>query len=209
MAGSPEAAPHELHRDRMARLAGVETEDTQVLGGAADELTAAYERETASLQADKATAQAEIARSLRSGAAPPASLPPDLAAVLSGEERAELEDWWRDGLRVAPDAALFEALQALFPDFPEEVSPEAPRIARNLSPEQQALVRRRQAENETPGAPGAAMGEGAGADSRVHLAVLDETLSEAGFDTWANDRRSPHGRRGCRRPSRGGTLRFG
>ena len=30
-----------------------------------DELTAAYGRETASLQADKATAQAEIARSLR------------------------------------------------------------------------------------------------------------------------------------------------
>ncbi|WP_421707102.1 hypothetical protein [Algihabitans sp.] len=129
--------------------------------------------------------------------------------MLSGEEQAELEDWWRDGLRVAPDAALFEALHALFPAFPEEVSLEAAGIARHLSPEQQALVRRRQAETGTPGAPAAATGEGAGADSRVHLAVLDETLSQAGFDTWAKDRRSPHGRRGYRRPSRGGTFRFG
>ena len=183
MAGSPEAAPHELHRDRMARLASVETEDPQVLGGAADE------RETAALQVDKATAQAEIARSLRSGAATPASLPPDLAAVLSGEEQAELEDWWRDGLRVAPDAALFEALHALFPAFPEEVSLESPRIARHLSPEQQALVRRRREETGTPGAPGAATGEGAAAGDRVRLAGLDEALEKAGFDAWGVKRR--------------------
>ncbi|WP_119169052.1 hypothetical protein [Algihabitans albus] len=194
LAGSPQAGPHKVYRKRMARLAGVEAEDPRVRGGAADELTAAYERETAALRGAKATAQVEIQRGLRAGEVTPASLPPDLAAVLSESERDELEDWWRTGLAVEPDAALFEALHALFPAFPDEVSLEAPQIARHLSQEQEAFARRRLEEGGAPNAPGPANGspkavEGEG--SPVRLGELDETLEDAGFEVWTNGAEVP------------------
>ncbi|MGP1255525.1 MAG: hypothetical protein ACTS10_13985 [Kiloniellales bacterium] len=113
LAGSPQAALHEDYLAQLDRLAAAGIADPEVHGQIADLLTADYERLTAALQAAKATALEETYRGLRAGETTPATLPPDLAEALSEVERAETQAWWREGLAVEPDAALFEALSAL------------------------------------------------------------------------------------------------
>ena len=137
---------HEDYLAQLDRLAAAGIADPEVRGQIADLLTADYERQTAALQAAKATALEETYRGLRTGETTPATLPPDLAEALSEAERAETEAWWREGLAVAPDAALFEALSALPPHELLALNLAEPRFARHLSEDETARLRSLQAE---------------------------------------------------------------
>ncbi|WP_375594674.1 hypothetical protein ABWI00_21915 [Algihabitans albus] len=146
LAGSPQAGLHGGYLAQLDRLATAGLTDPGVQGQIAELLTADYEAEVAALSEAKATALQEVYRGLRDGGYRPASLPPDLAVLLSEAERAEIEAWWQGGLAVAPDAALFEGLIALPPDALLALDLSRPALARHLSKSETARLQSLQAE---------------------------------------------------------------
>ncbi len=145
--GSPQAGLHGGYLAQLDRLATADlTDDPEAQGQIAELLTADYEAEVAARSDAKATALQEVYRGLRDGDYRPASLPPDLAVLLSEAERAEIEAWWQGGLAVAPDAALFEGLIALPPDALLALDLSRPELVRHLSESETARLQSLQAE---------------------------------------------------------------
>ena len=164
-AGSPQAGLHGGYLAQLDRLATADLTDPEVQGQIAELLTADYEVEVAARSDAKATALQEVYRGLRDGDYRPASLPPDLAVLLSEAERAEIEAWWQGGLAVAPDAALFEGLIALPPDALLALDLSRPELVRHLSESETARLQSLQAElRRQRGRAPAEGGEGVGGD---------------------------------------------
>ena len=145
-AGSPQAGLPRGYLAQLDRLAAAGLVEPEVHGRIAELLTADYEAEVAARSEAKAAALQEVYRGLRDGDYRPASLPPDLAVLLSEAERAEIEAWWQGGLAVAPDAALFEGLIALPPDALLALDLSRPALARHLSEGETARLQSLQAE---------------------------------------------------------------
>ena len=97
-AGSAQTGLHGGYLAQLDRLATADLAEPEIQGRIAELLTADYEAEVAARREAKATALQEVYRGLRDGDDRPASLPPDLAVLLSEAERAEIEAWWQGGL---------------------------------------------------------------------------------------------------------------
>ena len=164
-AGSAQTGLHGGYLAQLDRLATADLAEPEIQGRIAELLTADYEAEVAARREAKATALQEVYCGLRDGDDRPASLPPDLAVLLSEAERAEIEAWWQGGLAVAPDAALFEGLIALPPDALLALDLSRPALARHLSESETARLQSLQAElRRQRGRAPAAGGEGVGGD---------------------------------------------
>ena len=213
--GSPQAGLHGGYLAQLDRLATADLTDPEVQGQIAELLTADYEAEVAARSDAKATALQEVYRGLRDGDYRPASLPPDLAVLLSEAERAEIEAWWQGGLAVAPDAALFEGLIALPPDALLALDLSRPALARHLSESETARLQSLQAElrrqrgrapaeggdgigGEVDGgaeAPGASLTELNAALEALGVGMSDGAASDGAVNETAPDRWGANRRR--------------